>query len=346
MPISTTSVYKTVTMMRALEQMKAPNIFLARTFFNYDNPTFSDDREVHIDIYKEKRRMANFQSHKIDGQIVDKTNFETHSYKPGYIKPKISLDADDVDHRPMEGVIYNSRVNPAAKQATIVGKQLKVLRDICTRKIEWMAARALQDGEITVSGEGIPTSIIDFNMLNTHKVELTSTNVWSDSDDCSPIDDLSDWKRLTLKDSGRQAKKCVMSFDSFTNFLASNQVRDYMDKLKINLGEIAPRDEMDGVTFIGRILGLDIYVYDEWYIDEDGNEQPMLDTERVILGSSDVYTSTHFAQIRNLKNRASTDFFPSTWEVDDPSVRYLMLESSPLVALSQADAFVSAKTEV
>lgn len=337
------SVYNTRTMMAALEQMKAPRRFFLDTFFNFSNPSFSNERTVDIDIWKGKRHLANFQNDKIAGQKIDSINYTTQPYIPGYLKPKKVIDADILDSRPAGGVIYNGAANPARVVAEQAGKNLAELRNAIIRRMEWMAVTACQLGKYTISGEGIASYDIDFNMASDHLISLTSTAKWSDSANCTPIDDLRDWKKKIAKDSGITPDIVVMGEDAFDYFLDSDQVQAYLDKKNLKMGEIVEEDLNDGSTYQGRIAGLKIYTYNEWYLDTDGvTELAMMNTNKVVMGSSQAYCSTHYAQIRDLSARVSTDFHPKSWEENDPSVQYLMLQSAPLVALNQADAFICA----
>ncbi len=61
-----------------------------------------------------------------------------------------------------------------------------------------------------------------------------------------------------------------------------------LDLRLVETGQIDPQALPNGVTYIGRIaeLGLNIYSYDEWYIDDDGTEKPMVPEKTVTIASS------------------------------------------------------------
>jgi hypothetical protein len=60
-----------------------------------------------------------------------------------------------------------------------------------------------------------------------------------------------------------------------------------LNLLRLNIGTIEPSVQSPALTFVGRLpeLGLEIYTYDEWYLDDDGNEQPMIPEKTVLIGS-------------------------------------------------------------
>ena len=85
--------------------------------------------------------------------------------------------------------------------------------------------------------------------------------------------------------------------------------------------------------------------YDEWYLDDNGDEQPMMPVDKILLGSTRTRNARLYGAIQDLD--AGADFavsrYPKSWTEKDPSMRFVMLQSAPLVALLQPDAFMSIK---
>lgn len=339
-------LFETRKMLAALEQRKPPRSFLLDTFFSVSE-TF-DTEHVDIDIWKGKRRLAPFVSPKKEGKIVENLGYKTRSYKPPYIKPKKVTTAEDILKREMGQHIYGSNMSPMQKAAQRLGKDLAELDDMIIRREEWMAAQVLTTGKIRCQGDGVDETL-DFLMEPTHLPVLTGTALWSATQTAKPLQNLRDWKRMIAKDSGVNPTDVIMSPDVYDAMLYTDEVKgtnNLFDNRRIMLGQIEPRDVGGGVTYIGRIteLGLDLWTYEEWYVDEfDGNtEKPMIPEGKLIMGSPNAYTRRLYGAIKDLKSIGAVRRFPKSWEVEDPSARFVMVQSAPIIALHQVDAFVCA----
>jgi hypothetical protein len=188
-------------------------------------------------------------------------------------------------------------------------------------------------------------------MAATHKVTLTSTDLWSDTTNSNPVEDLQTWATLIRQDSGINPTDVVMGTDACTAFLNHPKVKAILDMRAVDMGEIKPALLPNGVSYVGRInapnLSINIYTYEEWYVDEtSGNETAMVPAKKVWMGSPRTANSRLFAVIQDMEaiegGQAAVSRFPKSWVTKDPSVRWLMVQSAPLVALLQPDAFVSA----
>lgn len=339
----TINIYSTRNMVRALEQMKPARTFLLDTFFT--DVEYHTARTVDIDIVKGKRRIAAFVSPRAEGTLVEKIGYQTKTYSPPYIKPKDVIDAEMLTDRLPGETIYQGN-NPASREQIMLGKMLADFDDQIVRREEWMAAQGIVSGQIDVVGEGVDDTI-DFSMMGSHKVELTGTDVWTDSEHCDPLGDLRTWRRLIMKDSGVQPDVVIMGSSAIDAFLASENVQNALDLRRVDVGAIDPKTLPDGVVYWGYLkdVGVDIYSYDEWYIDADDNEQPMIPVNRVVMGSTKARAARHYGLIMDVEAGVNMvgARYPKSWTTPDPGERWVMLQSSPLIVPHQIDAFISAK---
>lgn len=343
-------LFNSRTMIQALEQAKPPRTWFLDTFFRGTPRTFNTEA-VDIDIMKGKRRLAPFVNPRREGKIVERRGFSTRSYKPAYIKPKMVTTAEDILKRSFGSDIYSPNSGPAAKAAEQVGRDLAELNEQIIRREEWMAAMSLTTGHCLVIGEGINDDV-DFLMEATHLPVLTGTGLWTDHTNATPLDDLKRWKRLVAKDSGISPTICLMGLDALDNFLKCDQVignasggKNVFNMINVQMGRIDPRILPNGVTYYGNLqeLGLDIYTYEEWYVDDDSDiEMPMMASNKVMLGSPAARTEKLYGAIRDLKALAAVPRFPKSWEIEDPSERLIMVQSAPLMVPVQVDAFLTA----
>lgn len=347
------NIFDTRTMLEAVEQMNRPTNWLRDTFF--PNARQFETETVDVDIIKGKRRLAPLVSPLAEGRAVERAGFSTNTLKPGYVKPKMATTAADLLKRQPGEVIYSGRQTIEQRAQGQLGKDLAELMDMVDRREEWMAAQALNLGKITmtIKGETGDKSVeVDFGMAATHKVTLTSTDLWSDTTNSTPLDDLSAWATLIRKDSGVNPTMVVMGTDALAAFLKHPSVEKKMDMRAVDMGEIAPRQLPDGVSYVGRMslpgLFVDVYSYEAWYIDEtSGNEVSMVPAKKVWMGSPRTANSKLHAVIQDVEAieggaAAAVTRFPKSWVTQDPSARWLMVQSAPLIAMLQPDAFVSA----
>jgi len=332
------SMFETRTMLQALEQMFLPKTFLLDTFFK-GIQTFNTEH-VDIDIVKGKRRLAPFVSPTLQGRVVDRTGFTTRSFKPPYIKEKMPFSGADILKRQAGDTIYEAGASPSERAQQQLGKDLIELDGMITRREEWMAAQILFSGKVRCIGEGIDVTV-DF--LRDANLTVTLTDLFWADDDGVPLTNLRAWKQLVGKLSGVVPDAAVLGESVIGPFLANAEVQKFLDKTKIALGQINPKDLPQGATYWGYIEGLDIFTYDEWYLDDAGDLQPMVPAKKVLLGSTRARCPKMYGAIRDLKAMAAVPRFPKSWEEEDPSVRWIMMQSAPIPATLDTDAFLVAE---
>jgi hypothetical protein len=336
-------IFDTRTMLDAVEQMKPARRFLMDTFFRAGR-TFPT-KTVEIDIVKGKRKMAPFVHPRLPGSNSLREGFRSDTYTPPYIQPKRETEAELILKRSPGENPYASKP-PAMRAAEQLGKDLAELDEEITRREEWMCAQALTTGQIRVVGEGVDDTI-DFLMASDHKITLT-TGKW-DAAGSNPIGNLRGWKRKIAKDSGRTANVGVMSAEAVDAFQANDMVMKMLNTRRVDLGIIKPEELPDGVTYLGYLNdpGIDLYAYDEWYLDAEEVEQPIISAGGIILGSTNTRNGVLCGAIQDLdaieSGLVEARRFPKSWVTPEPSARWLKLQSAPLAALLEPDAFIFAK---
>ena len=339
------SVFDTRTMLEALEMLREPKTFLLNTFFKGQNefPTESVD----IDIYKGKRRVAVYVNPKGAGQVVDRTGYKTNTYKPPYVKPKMPTTAEDLLKRQAGEVMYANNLSPEQRAAMQLGKDMAELDAMITRREELQAREALFDGKVTVKdidGNEIVDEI-DFGREVSHTIDLTATGKtpW-DASGADLLADIRAWRRQNIQDSGVSSNIVIMGSDVVDLFMGSVAVRTQLDKQTAQVGELQMRAMELGVTFIGRIEGVDYYAYDEWFFNDiTGLEEAIVPAKKVLVGSTMARCERLYGAIRDVEaGLAAVARYPKSWIEQDPSVRWIQLHSAPLCVPHQVDAFTVA----
>jgi hypothetical protein len=334
-------LFTTRAMIAALDERRAVRNFLTSRFFGrVENHT---TLEVDIDIRRNKRRLAPFVNPLSEGKLMEHQGFGTMAIRPPYIKPKMVTTAADLYKRAMGVNVYGAQ-SPAAVAAAKLAEELDTMDSAIDRRIEWMAAKALFTGSVTVVGEGL-NAVIDFQRNSTHNIALSGTDLWSNSAS-TPIEDLRAWKSVVSASSGVVPTMAIFASDVVDAFLRHADVRAVLNLL--NNTTIAMRMDTEalaeqGVTYVGRVEQLDIFQYDEVFLnDTTGLEEPLVPAGSVLLGSGAVDARLHYGAILDLSGLNAVGRFPKSWVTEDPSARWVMVQSAPLPVPHQIDGFLVA----
>lgn len=148
--------------------------------------------------------------------------------------------------------------------------------------------------------------------------------------------------------AGVVAKTVVMDPDAWKIFRSNSTVEKYLDYRRgtnntLNADPIT-RGKDSKARYVGTIGDFDIYVYNDSYINDAGQTTNLLPSKTVILGSRDGLDGTRcYGAIHDEKaNWTATRYFTKSWLEEDPSVRWLLLQSAPLVVPYRPNAVLCA----
>jgi hypothetical protein len=340
-------IYDTNVLISVVPNLKRAVSFLTDSFFK--NVVISDTEFVSIDVEIGKRRMSPFVSPLVEGKLVEQLRFQTNTFKPAYIKDKRSPDLRKPVRR-MIGERIGGDMTGAEREKANLEFEMSDQVDILTRRIEWMAASALATGTVTVSGDGFPTRVIDFGRDPSLTVALTSTARWTAANvvagNASPVSNLNAWQHQVLRKSGAKMTDIIFTTSAWEGFLADPMLKGatFYPQLSQSGNFIDPALRIDrGAVSQGRWGQYDLWVYNEWFVDENDVEQPMLADGTVILAGEQLLGTQAFGQILDPAfNYAGLAFAPKTWVSEDPAQRYLMMQSSPMIIPARPNASFSA----
>lgn len=326
-------IYSTQVLAKVVERLHTPPSFLLDTFF--PNVQTSDKEEIFFDVTDSKPRISPFVSPLLPGKVVDSGGYQTKSFKPAYIKDKRRFDAN-IPYKRMAGEIIGGSLSPAQRYERALATHLKDQLDNLTRREEVMAAEILRTGKVIVSGDGYPAQTVDFGRDAELTKALSGSATW-DSSGVNPVDDLEDWA-ITLQDkSGVVAKTVVMDPQAWKIFRSNTTVQKYLDIRRgtNNSINIDPQiiSENEKARYAGSIGDFAIWVYNDTYVDDKGTTCKLLPEKTVLLGSREGLEGTRcYGAIHDEKaNWTAQRYFTKSWIEEDPSVRWLLLQSAPLV---------------
>lgn len=284
------NIYSTKTMLAAVNAMLPVHTFLRDTFFPVSNNDTFVTEEVLIDYKKGKRKMAPFVAPRVGGITMDRQGYRTDKYKAPKIAPQRTLTMDDLAIRGIGENVFSTRT-PAQRQQELLGQDLAELDEMITRREEWMVRELLFTGKITMKGyidtQGNQYAEDELDYSFTNKEILTVGDKW-DQSTSKKYDNLKEWRLDIIRKTGIAPNMVIMSQDVLDLFIEDELIQKKMDLRNLYLGHINPVIQSPAVTYIGRLteLGLDIYTYNEWFIDDQDKEQPMVPEKHILLASS------------------------------------------------------------
>ncbi|MDH3360639.1 MAG: major capsid protein, partial [Desulfobulbaceae bacterium] len=195
---------------------------------------------------------------------------------------------------------------------------------------EFQAVKALEGKVVDKNGK----TIVDFNFPAEHKPVLTGTALWTDADS-DPIKNLRAWKKMITRSCGG----LVTGWHAFCG-------SDAMDALMSNANALEKLKFMAGQQIaeegrIARLAKVEIEEYDGAYTDSSGTVHDMIPANVfALVGLVPDGAAELFAPVIDLKapggvgkGKKADIFFSKMWESEDPSGKWIKIESRPLPAL-------------
>lgn len=340
------SIYEPRTMGRVIQKLPPVRTFFRSTFFKNEE-TFVT-KSVDVDFRKGSRKVAPFVSRVIGGKIVPNTGYETKTYTPPLVAPEKVTTIDDLLERRPGEQLYSGKT-PAQRAVEKMADDFIELREQITRREELMCAQTIFTGAIPVIGDGV-NEIINFSFTN-KEVISTATKKWTNAAS-DPIADLKRWHKAVQKSGFVNCDICVMGSAVADAFVNHEKVQKLLDVRNYNLAVIQPRQLPNGVTYVGTIheLGMDIYTYNEWYLDDwtdeaKPEEKPLVPDNQLALLSTGANYSMYYGAITLIEEpngnfcTVEGKLVPDTWTKRKPARRFLNLSSAPLCVPHDVDSW-------
>ncbi len=325
------NIYTTAFLNGVVDSLLRPPSFLLDMFFQ--NVVTSEQEEIKFDVADGKRRIAPFVHPLKEGKVVEGLGYKTNTFTPAYIKDKRVFDPSKALKRRAGERIGGDLSNmdrARANLAVALEDQLAML----TRRLEVMAAEVLRTGKATITGEGFPGVVVDFGRAVGHTLTLGAGSKWGDAG-VKPLNNLEDWALTVAQASGATVTDVLFTVGAWRKFRENTDAQNAIDT---QLGQLAnfqiPIASVEGLEFKGTIGGKRLWVYTGWYVDpQTGTEVAIIQDGWVILVAQNGLLGTrHFGAIRDEQaGFQAREFFSKSWFVEDPPVRFLMMQSAPLV---------------
>lgn len=324
-------MYDTREMLEAIKLRNPMTTFFADTFFKKHRTHVAE--VIEVDIKKSKRKLAPFVSPRRGGKTITREGFVTNTITTPKLAPQRVLTIDDIVKRGLGENIYSSKT-PAERADELLAEDMRELEKSIVDRTEWLAREILFNGSINVDipEDGIEINV-DFGFTNK---EVLSEGVTWDNANSNPIEDLKGWRRKVTKETGVAPNVCIMGSETTDVFLSNANVTKAMNIWNLKNVVIEPRVVNPALTFLGRIaeLDLDIYSYDEWFINDEGKEESIVPYGHVLLANNAGIGSIEFGSVTQIEGESyqtyEAEIVPKRWVDDKDDVEMLRLTSRPI----------------
>lgn len=340
-------LYDTDTLLGLYREVQEPSTYWRNLCFN-SVITFEDEY-IDFEKIREGRKLAPLVVPTVQGRAVYSEASNVTRMKAAYVKPKDSVSPGRViKRRPGENLFAQNSLSPQARYNAIIGDILRDHRETIDRREEWLAAQAIINGKITLSGPDYPTRVVDFGRDAQHTVTLGVGARWGDAG-VKPMTDIQSWiDRVRRAQFGGPVNRLTVGSAVLPVLLADADVLKQLDtqtrgtNADLNTGLRAG----EYVEYIGKLgPNLELWVNSDFYEDPDtGTATPFLDTKTVVLTGPNIMGVRCFGAILDEKaGFNATPVFPKMWSQEDPSATFVMSQSAPLTVPVNPNNSLSAK---
>ncbi len=337
-------LFSTDRLLAVIEDLRSrptPNSLLSLFF-----PSILEEQseEIHFDTENKPRRIAPFVAPLLEGKVVESQGFTTKTFQPAYVKMKTTFDPKRPLKRLM-GEPLTGNVSPEQRIQIHLAMDLADHIAMIRRRKLVMASEALRLGTVTVAGDGYDTKVVNFGRDAELTIDLSGGAAEWDDSGISPINDLEDWSLLMAEKCGCGATDAIFDVKAWRLFKADSEFKNAVDLRRVSgIGNIdmGPRASA-GLTLRGTMGDMRLWTCADWYVNDAGSEVKLIPDNTVILGSGSIEgQQAQGAIIDHDAGYQAFEFYPKSWTVPDPSVRYLLTQSAPLVVPYRPNASLSA----
>ncbi|MNC14845.1 Phage major capsid protein E [compost metagenome] len=336
-------LYKTNELIGAIEQgnFQSSSLFI-KLFFKKE--FLSEARDISLDLIDVPEiPIAAFCSPIVGSEVSRDQGFATKNFTPGYLKPKKSIDPTKLVAR-IPGRALSTTGDKRA--ALIMSAFQSQIESISARK-EWLAVQLVTSGKNIISGEGIETYEIDWDMSSKNIITQTVSTAWStqNKESYDPNDDIETYAEnaaapVNVIIMGTKVWKLYRQFKAVKSALDSRRgSSSQLETALKNLGEY--------ISFKGYMGDTAIIVYSGKYF-EDKTEKYFLDPMTMVLGNLTHGGLVAYGTIQDTaaarEGLEVASMYPKNYVVPgEPEVEFMQTHSAPQPIPAGINKFVSVK---
>lgn len=277
----------TVSLMQAMERIKAPATTLVDTFFP-NIPTPAPTSKIMVEYRKGHRRLAPFVVEGAKGVNVSRDGSNVNIYEPPMVAPRRIISASDIEQRGFGENIYSTKT-AAERASEIQANDLAELQAMVLNRKNQMAAEILKTGAYTINGyadDGVTakSATITFGTVQA----ITPVTDW-DQAGATIYSDIKNASEMVQENAGMVPTVALVGKNIADYLLNNAEIMKWLSvpsNSNLSLMSIQPRITSPQVMRIGLIesLNLEIYAYAETYVADNGTVTSFLGADDVIVG--------------------------------------------------------------
>ena len=312
----------------------------------FPNSFFSTQEEILFDKIASTRKIAPFMLPNESGRPIYKREGERiQSFKPAYTKPKDAVrPAEMLALQPGELAGRMGLMTPQGRYDAEVVRITQYQRNAINRLWDYMAAKAVIDGAITVnyatdSGAPGQSVVIDFGRDAGHTISLSGTAEWGDAG-VSIMGGIQTWVDLIANaEFGGSARDVILAPGAAALFMADAEIKellntDYRGSEDVHINRsIIRTDPMNPFTYLGTLgSGIRVWRYVGSFMNDDGTTTNVMGNHDCVVAAPNVDGVKAFGAILDVAaGIQAADIFVKMWDQEDPSARFIMSQSAPLM---------------
>jgi len=321
-------------------QLVIPQPLYQQLFFpnTEDRIALFHTEKVIVKLLYRARQAARYVAADQEAEISERGKYEKRTFDTPYIKEKRLTQAGEYLK---EGFIDSefSTKTPLKKASDMLAQDMLELASLLTLVKELQAKALLGNGSMTLTGKKVNITI-DYGMPAANKITLTGADRWSESTS-KPLEDLRNVRKIISRASGLNPSIAIFGSSAWDNFSGHADIKERLKIIQTTAKPIKFDHVImpDGAIYQGYVEGYHCFTYYDKYVDEAGSDQDLMDEHDVFFGSTKAETKTYYGCIQDKKALTPMDVFFKTWEIEDPSADVLLMQSAPLLGMTQANGF-------
>lgn len=314
-------------------------------FFGGREPTTHSTKFVLVDIKRNSRAAAKYSQRGTSGNSVNSDPFESVPFVPPYICETIPTQASEMLKRDVGTDPYAIERQEERAAKKLAG-DIATLKERAKRAEVKQVADVIATGELTVDESGTERTI-SFNMPAGNKLVLSGTDLWTDKVNSDPIADIKAMRKIIQEASGLDMDAIVYGSDALAAFIDHPKVQAYFESRRIVAGQIKAEKMDNGLVSYGDVENIEIYEFNEWILDTDTSTNiPVVPANMILFGAKNAKVSIEYGAVEMVDDEYTWveegTYFADSFTDKSTKTMNARLQSSPLYALTQSDAFGSA----
>ena len=330
----------------SITKIQPERLFFRNRFFS-ESVVFPT-KNVTFEFAKNSRRLLPYATDYSGSSPVDRNPYQAKTFTAPLLSGSRTISPDTLSQKLLGESPYNSGISPEDRARDLAAQDLVDLTEALYRQEEYMCARIKQDGKLNIDSDGMSAEV-DYGFTGIENV--TTANKWTASYDI--LGKLAKMAR-ELRKNGVNPDMLIVGSEAAEAVNLNEGVLKLRHDAFVEIP--APDSLEDGITYVCQIKApgvyLNVYEYDEYYEDSNGELLPLIDPKTVIMQSSRERNIMLHGAVTYLDQRTNdyvssmSEYVPYTVSSYDPPVRKLIVSSRVLPMPRDVDSWLVLKNVI